>query len=685
VVLYHAGLPWLPGGFVGVDVFFVLSGFLITGLMVSEVAKTGRLSLVAFYARRIRRLLPAAVTVLVVTAAASAVILPATQRAQVAGDIRAAGLYLSNWRFASEATDYWANTDTPSPVLHYWSLGVEEQFYILWPVLIVLCVLAMRWVAKRLEQRPQGTMAVTPNVIRASLGVVIALIAYFSYQAGVSLTASNESLAFFNTFTRIWELALGAVVAVVGMRVLRLPYGVRGGLAWIGVLALAWCLFTYDSALAWPGRAAAVPVIATALIVIGCTARTSSRPGPAKLLSVAPMRHVGRISYSWYLWHWPLLVLPAVALGHGLTFVQATVAVAVSYLLAVATYRYIETPLRFAPSLKANRPALIFGVALTALAVLAAGALARSAQQGVELTGLVGNTSEVSGDVFQAAPGVTVNMGNGKVSVPPVLTPSVLEAPDDHFADLYDQGCQAGYDDVKVVDCAFGDVKSDKTMVVFGDSHASAWAAGLDVVAVERGWKLVPISKGRCSAATYPVYVERFNRPYDECDTWRAAALERIKELKPDLVIIANRWYYQVAAPDGTALPDDVAAPLIAAGTADMAKQLRSTGAKVIFLRDFPAPGFTGPTCVAENLDDYSACDFSRADQWPRDDAILSAVDAVKRVRVVDINATICDPAGETCPVVADNILRYRDDSHISATYARILAPALGQALGAYL
>ena len=210
VVLYHAGLVYLPGGFVGVDVFFVLSGYLITGLMLSEVAGSGRLSLRDFYARRIRRLLPAAaVLVLAVTAVACAFILPATQRVVTAGDIRAAGLYVSNWRFAAQATDYLSDTSTPSPVLHYWSLGIEEQFYILWPVLIVACLFALRRYSARRPGVANAAGHVDFATTRALLGVVIAVIAVGSLLWGVALTPHNESLAFFNTFTRIWSSPSG--------------------------------------------------------------------------------------------------------------------------------------------------------------------------------------------------------------------------------------------------------------------------------------------------------------------------------------------------------------------------------------------------------------------------------------------------------------------------------------------
>ena len=438
-------------------------------------------------------------------------------------------------------------------------------------------------------------------------------------------------------------------------------------MAWLGLVSLAWCLLFYNEGIPYPGWAALLPVMATVLIVVGCTARTeSSAPGPARLLSVGPMRHIGRVSYSWYLWHWPLLVLPAVALGHALSVPEAVLAVAASYLLALASYHLVESRVRFAPRLRGYRPAMALGVALTALALVAAGGLAKSATRGVELTGRVDATTEVSTDVFLAAPKVTVDMKTGDVSTPPVLTPSALEGADDYGA-LFDQDCQSHLLDVVVKECAFGDLTSDKTVVVFGDSHASAWTPGLEIVAVQRGWKLVPMTKGRCAPGDFPVYDEQLKRAYRECDTWRQAALTKMREIKPDLIIMGGLWHSMVAGADGNAITGDASRQPVADGTASMARELTTLGAPVVFMRDWPAPGFEAPACIAKHPDDYAACSFSRADRFPQDQATLAAVKGVPGVRIIDLTRAICAPATKSCASVVQNILRYRGrEPHLS-------------------
>ncbi len=675
VVLYHAGVPFLPGGYVGVDVFFVLSGFLITGLMLSELATTGSLSLRRFYARRIRRLLPAAVLVLTATAAAGTLALPSTLRATAAGDILSAGLYVSNWRFAAQATDYLDDAAVPSPVLHYWSLGIEEQFYVIWPLVILLCIVLLR----------RGLRPGMP--LRKLLGWAIAGIAVVSLLGGAALTSTNEPLAFFGTFTRIWELALGAVVAVIGRRVLVLRFAARAALAWAGLLMVGWAILRYDEGVAYPGWAALLPVLGTAAVVAGCTARAgqAASPGPVRVLSTPAMRHFGRISYSWYLWHWPVLVLPAVALDHALAWWQAGLAVAVSYLLAVGSYRFVETPMRFAAELQGTRVTLLLGVGLTAVAVLAAVGLARSGDDSADRTGVVTDTEQVRAGVFAAAPDVTVDVDSGKVTIPKKLTPSVAEAPTDNFRELYDRGCQADFLSVDVPACVMGKKSARTTMVVFGDSHAAAWAPALDMVAVDRGWRMIPITKAGCPAADFPVFNPNLERPYPECAQWQDNALARIRSLQPELVVVANRADYHVASADGESVRLADSAQAVADGTARMLLRLQALGTRVVFLRDPPKPGFDVPACVSKHRDDYAACDLPRSKVVERDDPLLAAAHGVGGVDLIDLTETLCPASADTCPVVQGNILRYRDSNHLTATYARSLAPELSDALPAEL
>ena len=285
VVLFHAGLAGVAGGFVGVDVFFVISGFLITGLLVREHGRTGRIALLPFYARRARRLLPAAVVVLVATLFAAMNLVAPLDRPAVGLDGAAAALSIGNIRFALASGDYFATVGSPSPFLHFWSLAVEEQFYLVRPALILL-------VAR--GRHP-----------RALIGLTLIAVVAASFAANLVLTDLAANWAFYSLPTRAWELGLGGLVAIAAGALGRVPRLVTGLVGWIGLAAIAVATVTFDAALAWPGVAALVPSLGTAALLAG----GSGRFGPNRILVLAPLRDLGKISYSLYLVHWPILVL----------------------------------------------------------------------------------------------------------------------------------------------------------------------------------------------------------------------------------------------------------------------------------------------------------------------------------------------------------------------------------------
>jgi len=340
----------VPGGFVGVDVFFVLSGFLITGLLRDELVRDGRVRLLRFWARRARRLLPAALLVLAATAGAAVLVLSPLRARAVLGDALAAALYAGNHRFALASTDYLADTDAVSPVLHFWSLGVEEQFYVLWPLVLLLAVRA------RPGRRPR-TGALLP---------VVLLVVAASFAACVHLTALAQPWAFFSLPTRAWELATGGAVAVLAPQLHRTAAQLLG---WTGALLLGVAVVALDETTAFPGTAALLPVLGTAALV--AAGAGPSAAGPGRLLALPLLRLAGRLSYSWYLWHWPVLVLAeAVAGPQGLPVRLALVALSAG--LAAATLALLEHPVRHSVAL-ARRPGLVLTGALAAAAAVAAG------------------------------------------------------------------------------------------------------------------------------------------------------------------------------------------------------------------------------------------------------------------------------------------------------------------------
>src|SRR4051812_43798713 len=329
VLFWHARIPGVTGGFVGVDVFFVISGFLITGMLVGRLRRTGRLSLVDFYARRVRRLLPAAGLVLAVTLVLTALFLPRLRWTSTAWDVLAANLYSVNWRLAGQATDYLAQGSAPSAVQHYWSLSVEEQFYLVWPLLLIF---AAFW-ARRRRQR-----------LGLALGLTMAAVLVVSLGWSIYLTRVDPSRAYFVTTTRMWELALGGLVAVAMAQLARLPKYAGATLGWLGLGAIAVSALTFSGGTAFPGSAALLPTVGAAAILASGGGR-GGRLGPALLFDTAPLRVIGAWSYSIYLWHWPLLVIAQTRFGPLPVPAQMAIA-AFSFLPAWLTYRYVENPIR---------------------------------------------------------------------------------------------------------------------------------------------------------------------------------------------------------------------------------------------------------------------------------------------------------------------------------------------------
>jgi peptidoglycan/LPS O-acetylase OafA/YrhL len=684
VLLYHAGVPGFGGGYVGVDVFFVLSGFLITGIIVRELEASGTIRLAAFYARRARRLLPAAALALAVTVAASALFLPPLRVPDVAADGAAAALYVSNLRFALLETDYLQAELAPSPLLHYWSLGVEEQFYLFWPALLL--------VVSRLGGRSPGRLA-----------AVIAIVGVASFALSVVLTRVAAPWAFYSLPTRAWELAIGGLLAIAAVRGLQLPRWAALGAGALGVAMIVAAGVVIHTGTPFPGTAALLPTIGAGLVIAAGLGRLVE--GASRLLAVAPLRFLGRISYSLYLWHWPMLVVPAAALGQELPFPVRLLLAAATIPIAAASQRWVEEPIRRGRIVGLRpRRSLAFAAVLTI--VVAGSALA----VGAATTDRLGGTAQEPGDPdigkvlgtprASAAPSPsdtrtprtpatappatptpatpTPPATTPPQSVPPDLQPPLLEARDD-LPQVYDDGCHVVQLAVESPDCAYGATDAATTVVLFGDSHAAQWFPTLERLAGENSWRLVSLTKALCGAVDHPVWNGGLKRAYPECDAWRVSALERIRTEAPDLVVVVNSKFATFEIDGRQATPAETAAGWRAA-LASMLGALDDIAGGVVLLGDTPLSGVDPPVCLSAHLDDALAC------ATPLADAVDEARMASDRAAAQDAGVAFIDPTplvcpSDPCPAIIGTALVYHDAGHMTRTFATALAPYLAPLL----
>lgn len=643
VVLYHANLG-IRGGFVGVDVFFVISGYLITRQLLGSVGLRGIRSLPTFYSRRIKRLLPASATVVVVVVLAARLWAGPLQSRSIATDGIYTAFYGLNYRLAIDGTQYLHQNDAVSPLQHFWSLGVEEQFYVFWPLLII----ASGLIWKRIRTA----------VLTIALIALIAI----SYHWSIVITHSSSSWAYFSLQTRAWELALGALVAVTAGQLARMPklLGELGAFAGL-VMVIASCFIVSDAS-QYPGSIAALPVGGAAL-VIACG--TGTRRRVERILGESLMQCLGRISYSWYLWHWPMLIMTPIIVGHALSWPQRAVLVWASVVVAICSYHFIEDPGR--------------RVKLGALPWLGVGAVLSAA---VVCAGLVvihnpasmvgGGAAVTLAQADTATPAVEQQMqqaitaGVSVQEAPSNLTPTPAKAAHDLPA-ADSTSCHAAFLVIQQAACVYGDPAGTHTAVLVGDSHADMWLPAFNAAGISQHWKIVDWTKSSCPAAKITVFNSSLNRTYTECDTWRQQVLTRIAALKPDLVFLSGSENVVGAS---------VSPQQWSSTTLDTLNTLRSTsGAKVELLQDVPVPAYDMPGCVAAHINQVTSCTFavSKAYSFPTRHRQLATDAAHAGYTVVDPQSWICTT--KTCPAVVGNVLVYRDDTHLTATFSAWLAP----------
>ena len=666
VVVYHVLPSALSGGFVGVDVFFVISGFLITLHLMQQPPSGGR-DLATFWGRRVRRLLPASLLVLSTTLVFSRIVAPEPQWGNTATQARAATLYAVNWVLANDSVDYLAAENAPSPVQHFWSLSVEEQFYFVWPILILGMVLLAR---RRTWNQDVSVLGGLAALVALSLG-------YSVYE-----TATNPAAAYFVTPTRMWELGIGGLLAtIVAVRQRRgLPHllatGPRIVLGWVGLAAIAWTAVTYTSKTPFPGYLALLPVLGTALVI--AAAAPAQRLSPGSLLAVRPAQWLGDVSYSVYLWHWPLIVLIPQARSHNVDALDRVLAVALTLALAALTKTYVEDRFRTSAWGIPLKKSFLLGVAGMAVVI------AVTMVQDVEVDH---RASDARAELAKAVSDGGPCFGAAALSrpaddCPKIAFDRIVPAPADAATDKSDayadisggKDCFSSLPRYPQTRCRFGDRSAPVQVALVGNSHAGQWLPALQQVARQRGWGITTYLSSQCAAAET---LQRFDTlaMSESCLRWVRRTTQAVADSKPDLVLYTNR--ISVGAVDKTY---DESIPLYAEGMTKVLDVWKSADLPVLVLHDTPAPGGSIPDCLAAHPDDYQTCNGTRTD-WVSPEPAKDAVEEsdTDRIRFIDLNDHVC--RGSTCAAVNGGVVTYFDGSHLSATYARTLAPYLAPPL----
>jgi peptidoglycan/LPS O-acetylase OafA/YrhL len=663
VVLAHAGVGFLPGGFVGVDVFFVLSGFLITGLLLAEVRANGSVSLIDFYVRRAGRILPAAALTLLATDVAAFFLLNFLRARDVVHDSLYTAAFGANFRFAARGVDYFAQAEPPSPLLHYWSLAVEEQFYLVWPAVLSIVIFGLALARRRrpAERRQH----------RRLLFVVVALSA-ISLGWSIHLTTTLPAAAYFSPLTRAWELGLGAALAVGASTLARVPSVARLVMGWTGLLAICLAAVLFSERTPFPGFAALLPTVGTALAIAAGIGARPSRLAIGRLLALRPLCIVGDRSYAFYLWHWPVLILADQYAGYELSLTVKLALLVGAFLLSCVSYALVENPIR--RRTRSRRAAgVILGVSTAAVlgaAVLSLSAIAKEEQRF--------NAPAASASLV-ASPPVLVSyrtQAGSEQALPDVVAaveaarrgdpiPSGLDPPIGKLRSMAPEyvlpdGCISRGESSKSTSkiCRVGETTSRRMIVLVGDSHAMMWLPAVLELAWRDGWVVVPLLRTGCMPNRWIT-----NEGPATCRAWYRWAIREVKLLHPRITLVAG----SIGERPSTAVR------AAADGTIAMATALERFGA-VVVIGD-PEGLSENPTdCVLSSQASMATC----TTRWPP--ATLRSYDRVAAssrslgIGFIATRGFFCFE--RQCPAVIGHTVAYWDNSHITAAYAVQIAGA---------
>ncbi|WP_427006398.1 acyltransferase family protein [Pseudarthrobacter sp. H2] len=684
VVVFDHLVHWPSGGFVGVDVFFVISGFLITGLLLREYDQTGTISFAGFYRRRIRRIMPAAMTVLAATSAAAYWIFSEARARETLVDAVWSLLFAANWHFSAVGTDYFQASGPISPLQHFWSLAVEEQFYLIWPWPMVFIF----WI---------GSKSAKWDKARAhrAIGVTMVAIVALSFAWALYQSAANPTSAYFSTFTRAWELGVGALVAVIAPAFHRIPDRIRPAIAWLGVAGIIWSVFAISAEASFPAPWAAVPVLATALVIIAGTGGEQRFLG---LLTNKVAGYVGGISYSLYLWHFPVIILAQAFLPDQTPEFYAAALVAM-LALSIASFHLVEEPIRrsewLLPKSRKDRrqkpqkdyraPQYIGLAVLSAVTAVVCTAALMGASPFQAPATPAASASMAAAAAPSATPQTVDTTPEGVLSAQivaalasrdfPEFTPAIESLGTENWAKRPEIACM-NVNGGNVASCLTGPAEATKTAAVLGDSFAVAWLPGIRAALEPLGYKVQALTMGQCPAATVKVTMEG-GAAFPACEAHQQWALDSVRAMHPDFTILASAQGSTMRRLASGKTGQDAVAEMVAGLEKTVTEVAGSTGRVAVL--GSPPTGKSLQTCVTK-VANPGSCISELTDEW------RSLSDAEKKVipgpgvTYVDTVSWFCHSNGY-CPGFVGKTPVRVDTGHMTVEYSQKLAPLLSKAL----
>lgn len=658
---------WPTGGFVGVDVFFVISGFLISGILLRSYEKRGRISFADFYRKRARRILPAALLVLAVTIAAVWALFPNGRAKEVSWDGLFALIFGANWRFVIAGTDYMQAAGPVSPLQHFWSLAVEEQFYVAWP-LIIVGVLGL------LVHRMGWDFARARRVLSWSMVVIVA----GSFLISVAQTANAPTIAYFSTTSRVWELGIGALLALMVPALQRIPAAARPALGYVGLGGIITSLFVITSETPFPAPGAALPVSATVMVIASGTGGSNFLYPLTNRVAV----YLGDISYSLYLWHFPIIVvgaalLPRTRAAVDLFFLAAMLAV------SAASYHLVEDKVRKSSWLepggnRRRRQPLSNRFKLVALGMLALLTFATTAALAFPNTPSGASASAQPADASATPEQALAAQVKAAVDadVWPELQPSTDSLNGNFVPEWKDDKCLDANDE-NVDRCVYGDGTATKTAVLLGDSAAISWMPGLRDSLGKQGWKIQVLTLGQCPAIEVPM--TRPNDPTfaETCSAHQQWAFEKVREIQPQMVIASSTLATPVRMVGAKDNPNTFNI-WRDASTKTLNKIRGLSKAQVVLLS--PPPNGKNLQECATKISKPSDCVTNGGLFKIVLQANKDAAAAVPGVRYVSTSSWFCTQEG-VCPSFVGNTPVSVEGEHLTPAFSAKLAPVLGPAI----